>query len=131
MRPGDAIPGECYSNTNATCSYLRVSFRRGVSCPLTLELLRSPQVAGYEKHVGTETSFDLVNHHHLQLMSNPPGYERHPFLHYGAKTFRAPANKPLNGKSMLVLIESTNSEVSCYRSPVCGPHAPHDAGRWR
>jgi len=69
-----------------------------------------PPVAGYEKHVGTVTSFDLVNHHHLQLMSNPPGYEHHPFLDYGAKTFRAPPNKPYDGKSMLVLIESTNSE---------------------
>eukprot|EP00854_Cymbomonas_tetramitiformis_P003174 gene3174-4017_t len=68
-----------------------------------------PPTEGYEEHVGSKTTFDLVNHHNLQLLVSS-GTKRHPTFPPGHKTFRAPPDKPLDGKSTLVLIESPNSE---------------------
>lgn len=46
-----------------------------------------PPILGFEKFVGNKTTFEMVNHHHAQLIADPT-FE-HSVIPLGAKAFRA------------------------------------------
>jgi hypothetical protein len=66
-----------------------------------------PPLAGFEKHVGSKSTFEITNMHHVQLIADPNW--RHPLLKRGTRTFRAPLTNPNGGTATLVLFESTVS----------------------
>jgi len=67
-----------------------------------------PPIAGFERHVGTKSTFEITNMHHVQLFADPSW--RHPLIKHGTKTFRAPPDDPNGGTAQLVLFESTAAE---------------------
>jgi len=66
-----------------------------------------PPIEGFEKHVGSKSTFEITNMHHVQLIADPNW--RHPLLKRGTRTFRAPPDNPNAGTATLVLFESTVS----------------------
>ncbi|KAK3255685.1 glycosyltransferase 29 protein [Cymbomonas tetramitiformis] len=66
-----------------------------------------PPIEGFEKFVGSKSTFEITNMHHVQLIADPNW--RHPLVPRGTRTFRAPPGQPGMGTATLVLFESALS----------------------